>query len=325
MACDERAGVARVPWTRRPPLSHVRWLTFLIGFCALSGSFTGGARVAAQTPENPGSAAEDARSGREGQGSTPSGAHSQHTFSAESHTPSDGVAGMAEAEVLVTDEDGVLERRDEPSDEVGPIYDGPIEGIAALVGAEVPGPTVTMILHSDVDLRARLALLRGRPTNLPLQPLPIGVLSAALEELIGEALLLREAERVRLGEPGRAEVRAERGRIVEASGGEAKIITLLRALQAGPEALDRMAERRATVVRFMQASLEGSASVTDAQVARVFEGGAHPFVGHELEDIREPLRSWISQSMLQRAVRRWIRALASRTPVKRVAGYAKAS
>lgn len=323
---DEMAEAAQVLGMRRPPLSRVMSWPLALGLGALLAGVSPPGPVAAQpAPTAKPQAGADAQ-GRDGDSTDDAESRAPSTEAPVdgapvATAPADHATEMPDGEATV--DDGVLESAVEDVPDVGPIYDGPIEGIAALVGAEVPGPTVTMILHSDVDLRARLALLRGRPTNLPLQPLPTSVLSAALEELIGEALLLREAERVRLGEPGRAEVRAERARIVEASGGEARIITLLRALEAPPEALDRMAERRATVVRFMQASLEGTASVTDAQVARVYESGAHPFVGHELDDIREPLRSWISQSMLQRAVRRWIRALSSRTPVKRVARYAK--
>jgi hypothetical protein len=78
------------------------------------------------------------------------------------------------------------------------------------------------------------------------------------------------------------------------------------------------------VSAFLRANLEGATVVSDAQIERVYEGGAHPFVDRPLEDVREPLRVWIAQRVLRRDVRRWIEVLRSRTTVRLVAEWRRA-
>src|SRR5690606_3833545 len=41
-----------------------------------------------------------------------------------------------------------------------------LDGVAAVVGAEAPGPSTVLLLRSDVELRARLALLRSGSLEL---------------------------------------------------------------------------------------------------------------------------------------------------------------
>ena len=50
-----------------------------------------------------------------------------------------------------------------------------LDGLAAVVGGEGPGPGVDVILRSDVELRARIAL-SGRTRG----PLPLGAIPAGL-------------------------------------------------------------------------------------------------------------------------------------------------
>jgi hypothetical protein len=71
----------------------------------------------------------------------------------------------------------------------------------------------------------------------------------------------------------------------------------------------------------LRANLEGSTVVSDAQLARVYESGEHPFGDRPLPEVREPLRAWIAQAVLRRDVRRWIEVLRRRTAVRVVAEW----
>lgn len=72
------------------------------------------------------------------------------------------------------------------------------DGIAAVIGGSAPGPSVDVILRSDVELRARIALSGQSERATGFEPLPLPLLRAALDQLVGEALIAREAERVRV-------------------------------------------------------------------------------------------------------------------------------
>ncbi|MFK7990866.1 MAG: hypothetical protein AB8I08_32905 [Sandaracinaceae bacterium] len=192
-----------------------------------------------------------------------------------------------------------------------------VEGVAAVVGS---GERVLSVLRSDVTLRARL-LLAGRASRLPVGPLPPALLSTTLETLIGEALIAREADRLRAGEPSDEDVDAERQALVAAAGGEARLSALLTRLGVEDEELTAIAVRRAYVQSFLRVNLEGSTVVSDVQVQRVYESGEHPFGERPLEAIREVLRRWIASESLQRDVARWVQVLRSRTPVRIVAEW----
>lgn len=195
-----------------------------------------------------------------------------------------------------------------------------VEGVAALVGGSAPGPGTAVILRSDVTLRARIAL-GGATDRLPVGPLPAPLLAAALDELIGEVLIAREADRLRAAQPSADEIARELARLEAQAGGAARLNAILRAVSAGPDELEAIARRRAYVGAFLHANLEGSTTVSDAQVARVFESGEHPFAGRTIDEVREPLRALIAQRALRRDVRRWIEVLRRRTPVRVVAEW----
>lgn len=195
-----------------------------------------------------------------------------------------------------------------------------VEGIAALVGGTAPGPGTEAILRSDVVLRARMRLA-GRTARLPVGPVPQALLAATLDELVGEVLIAREADRLRAERPSDERIAEARGRLERSAGGAPRLAALLRAVGAEPEEVDAMARRRAYVDAFLRANLEGSTVVSDAQVERVHALGEHPFAGRPLPAVREALRAWITQQVLQRDVRRWIEVLRSRTPVRVLAEW----
>jgi hypothetical protein len=195
-----------------------------------------------------------------------------------------------------------------------------VEGIAALVGGTAPGPGTVAVLRSDVVLRARIRLA-GETTRLPVGPLPEGLLAATLDEIVGEVLIAREADRLRAEGPTDEGIAEQRRRLEEQAGGASRLAALLRTVGAGDDEVDAIARRRAYVDAFLRANLEGSTVVADAQVQRVYEQGSHPFVGRPLPEVREVLRAWIAQQVLQRDVRRWIEVLRSRTTVRVLARW----
>lgn len=195
-----------------------------------------------------------------------------------------------------------------------------VEGVAAFVGGTAPGSGTVAILRSDVTLHARLALA-GQTSRLPTGPLPDALLAAALEEIIGEVLIAREADRLRAARPSDGEIAEERARIETRAGGAERLTAILRAAGATSEEVDAIARRRAYVDAFLRANLEGSTVISDAQVDRVYDSEEHPFARRPREEVREVLRAWIAAQVLQRDVRRWIEVLRSRTTVRVIAEW----
>lgn len=198
------------------------------------------------------------------------------------------------------------------------------DGIAVVIGGTAPGPTTEAILRSDVELRARLRLA-GETGVVTMAPLPEALLRASLDELVTEALIAREAERVRVVNPDDAQIAAERARLEAIGGGASLVRDLLRVVGASADELEAWARRRALVSAFLTANLQGATQISDAQVDRAYESGEHPFVDRPLDDVREELRAWLSHQALDRAVRRWVQVLRGRTPVRMFVDWSGAS
>lgn len=194
-----------------------------------------------------------------------------------------------------------------------------LDGIAAVVGAAAPGAETIQLLRSDVELRARLAILRDSSLDVALAPLPSGVLSASLAELLGEALIALEAQRLNL-EPPSAQARAEeRARLLQSAGPEAP--DLLTRLGVSERELATWAERRAVVSGFLAANLEGTLDVSNMELERLFRSESHPYQGETFEEARERFSIWLGRERMQRAVRRWVDTLTQRTPHRVLARY----
>jgi hypothetical protein len=199
------------------------------------------------------------------------------------------------------------------------------EGIAAIVGAPTPRSGAQVLLLSDVELRARMRLAGQMQGPIVLSPLPTSLLAATLDELLGEALIAREAERVQLASPTERDLREERRRLEALAGGAARLRELRNALSVSDEEIAAIVRRRATVKVFLEANLQGAATIDDAEIERVYESGDHPFQGQSLEDVREPMRVWLARRALDRSVRRWVEVLRARTVVRVLAPYAEAT
>lgn len=196
-----------------------------------------------------------------------------------------------------------------------------LDGLAAVVGGRAPGPGVDVILQSDVELRARIAWARETRGAIDVQELPSSVLAAALQEIIGEQLIAREARRVQAATPSAADIERERVRLLRAAGGEPRMRALLAALGAGQDELDAIARRRALVGAFLSANLEGVTVVTQAEAERAYEEDKAAFAGREREAALQELRGRLSREALDRTIARWVAVLGSRTPVRVYVSY----
>jgi hypothetical protein len=196
-----------------------------------------------------------------------------------------------------------------------------LDGLAAVVGGRAPGPGVDVILQSDVELRARIAWAGETRGALGMLELPSSVLAAALQEIIGEQLIAREARRVQAATPSAADIERERVRLLRAAGGEARMRALLAALGAGQDELDAIARRRALVGAFLSANLEGVTVVTEAEAERALEQDKAAFAGREREAALLELRGRLSREALDRTIARWVAVLGSRTPVRVYVSY----
>lgn len=188
----------------------------------------------------------------------------------------------------------------------------PVEALIAVVGARTPSQGASVVLSSDVELVAAIALARNGVTSDATTP---RLLQAALDQIIGEVLIRREALRLGAVAPTPDEIAQQREALERSIGGSAALDALLVRLHADRAEIDVLAERRAVVERFLGANLEGASEVTEADVDEAYAEAAHPFTGRPLEEVREALRAWLRVTLVDAYVARWLATLRSRTEV----------
>lgn len=196
-----------------------------------------------------------------------------------------------------------------------------LDGLAAVIGGQAPGPGVDIVLQSDVELRARIAWVGRQQGPVDLPELPGTVLHAALQEIIGEQLIAREARRVQAATPSAGDIERERARLVRSAGGQARMDALLATLAASPEEVDAIARRRALVGAFLSANLEGVAVVTEAEAEHAYEQSKEAYEGRDRKAALVELRGRLSREALDRTIARWVAVLSSRTPVRIYVSY----
>ncbi|MDD9970178.1 MAG: hypothetical protein OXR73_28315 [Myxococcales bacterium] len=189
-----------------------------------------------------------------------------------------------------------------------------VEGVAALVGGKAPGPDVGVILRSDVELKARINLARA--SKDPLGPLTQEALRDALRELIGEELIVREARRIRTVEPGQDDLRDERKRLAESCGGAERLSQLLTGLQVRDQELRAVVQRRALVAAFLTSNLEGATTITEGQIDAALAEAGYAEPGKASPETRRIIAAALAREALNRSVKRWVRVLSARVPVR---------
>ena len=191
-----------------------------------------------------------------------------------------------------------------------------VDGLAAVVGGAEQGDPERIILRSDVELRARLLLLKHDPERGLFGELPASLLSATLEELIGEQLIAAEAERVQIAAPRGSEIAREREAMEREAGGHRLVAQLFGRLDASASELDDMARRRAVVGAFLRANLEGASMVSEAEIDARLRADAAKYAGVDPAQARAVVRAAIAKLALARNVERWVRMLRARTRVR---------
>jgi len=196
-----------------------------------------------------------------------------------------------------------------------------VDGVQIVVGGLAPGPSVIMILQSDVELRARLSLLRGAGEDAALGPLPQDLLRATQQELLGEALIASEAARLALATPTRRALERERQRFVMGSGGRTVLMSLLEKLGVTPRELDEIVARRVVVSEFLEANLAGTSELSATELRRAYDSAEHPFADRPFAEVRDALRGYLAQRALEQAVGRWVDGLKQRVPHRVIVAY----
>jgi hypothetical protein len=204
-----------------------------------------------------------------------------------------------------------------------PVLEGAerIDGLAAVVGGLAPAEGVISILRSDVELRARIALSGAGAADAAFAPLPAPLLRATLAELVGEALIAAEAQRLALEPPTQPDLEVERARLGARAGGAPRLVALLDALGVSNREVASAIKRRAVVSAFLKANLEGTLEVTPSELSRAYDDEDHPFKGKPLEEVAEALRQWLGQRRLEQSVAKWVESLRDRTAHKILVEY----
>ncbi|MCC7540147.1 MAG: hypothetical protein IT379_28270 [Deltaproteobacteria bacterium] len=197
-----------------------------------------------------------------------------------------------------------------------------VDGVVALIGGDAPGPGVDVVLLSDVELRAQLALPAAEGLPVPAS-LPAALLSATLDQLIAESLIYREARRLRAPAPSPAMVLAARRRMAATVGGERALARLAAALGVDDQEIGAIATRRAMVDGYLRANLETTTAITegaiDDAIGRVESEAPESqgaLEGEPAEEYRERVRAQLARRALERGVQRFVEALRERTTVR---------
>lgn len=191
-----------------------------------------------------------------------------------------------------------------------------VDGIAAIVGGTAPRTGTVVLYASDVELDAWLERARRHPDGLISdERLTPAELTAARERLVGAALLALEASRLRLDDLGEAQLAAAWRRFFERHGGARVIEGVVARLGLGNDELERYVRRQGVARAFILASSEQGGLVTDAELEDAFARGEHPYVGMDLDTVREAFRAFLLERRIEDETLRWTERLRLRVPV----------
>ncbi len=194
-----------------------------------------------------------------------------------------------------------------------------MDGIAARVALNQSDTQEYVILISDVELRVHMESGQQHPgtgtgTGSSARPSRL-TKKAMLTQMVGEALIDLEARRTRAPEPTERQKQAQKRRLEQRAGGPEAVQVMVQRLGVTPGELERLWLHAARVEAFLESNLEGSTSLSRAEVDRAFDRGEHPFVGQTLEQVRPDFERWLRQDMRTSVVRRWFEVLRSRARI----------
>jgi len=195
---------------------------------------------------------------------------------------------------------GPLEAQDGP---VGAAY---LDGLSVLCGGS-PGDEslASPILTSDLELEARLILLRERGAAWREPPVDDALLRRARRSLAFTRILAMQARQV--GEAAAPEARARlRQRLEELAGGSEALEPLLRESGVGADDLQAWINDAVLAIAQLTYIRERIEPPTEGELSSLFAAGGHPFEGQDLESARPRFRRYLVQRKLEAALEEWL-------------------
>lgn len=190
-----------------------------------------------------------------------------------------------------------------------------------VASVEIQGDTrpPVFVLASDVSLTLRYELVaRGAPSPLTV-PVDVSVSRAILEQVIGERLLERQAERAADPPPSVEEIAEERARMLGRLGSIGGVVPLVRAVGLRPSDFEALVRRRVVVSRYLQRHLARSVEPSEAELRAAYEEervGAFRAEGVPFAVARAEIREALLRAGYPRAVRNYLRSVASRVRIR---------
>ena len=191
-----------------------------------------------------------------------------------------------------------------------------LDGIAVLTaGLPSDENAAIPILESDLELEARLLLVRRHGPLWKSQPLNEPVRVAARRSAAFIKLLALQARQ--MGEAVNPATRDSLlDRLTRLAGGEDQMEDLLRKSGADRDDLEAWVVDAALAIIKLTYLEERIESPSDLETSTRFAAGGHPFTGRELADVRSDFRRWLMDKQVERMLEqelvnalkhRWIR------------------
>ena len=191
-----------------------------------------------------------------------------------------------------------------------------LDGIAVLTaGLPSDESAAIPILKSDLELEARLLLVRRHGPLWKSQPLDEPVRVAARRSAAFIKLLARQVRQ--MGEAVNPTDRdALVNRLTLLAGGEDQMAGLLRQSGADRDDLEAWAVDATLAIIKLIYLEERIEPPSDLETSARFAAGGHPFTGRELADVRSDFRRWLMNKQVERMLEeelvnalkhRWIR------------------
>ena len=191
-----------------------------------------------------------------------------------------------------------------------------LDGIAVLTaGLPSDESAAIPILKSDLELEARLLLVRRHGPSWKNRPIDEPVRVAARRSAAFMKLLAHQARQ--MGEAVNPTTRdALVDRLTTLAGGEDQMADLLRQSGADRDDLEAWAVDAALAIIKLTYLEERTEPPSDLETSTRFAAGGHPFTGRELVDVRSDFRRWLMDKQVERMLEeelenalkhRWIR------------------
>ncbi len=191
-----------------------------------------------------------------------------------------------------------------------------LDGIAVLTaGLPSDESAAIPVLKSDLELEARLLLVRRHGPSWKDRPIDESVRVAARRSAAFTRLLARQARQ--MGEAISPTTRdAQVDRLTLLAGGEDQMANLLRQSGADRDDLEAWMVDAALAIIKIAYLKERTEPPSDLETSTRFAAGGHPFTGRELADVRSDFRRWLMDKQVERMLEeelanalkhRWIR------------------